>query len=235
MKQSDYPGMRADQPVDHAPVNRVREYILESGLGRDDRLPSERELARRLDTTRSSLRQALAVLEITGEIVRHVGRGTFVKSVGNDRTALSEFSTVTSMTNPFDVVDARLVIEPQIAYRAALRARKTDHWEIERILKEGEAVRDPVAAQKKGDTLHRAFAIATHNPLLLAVFDSVYRVRAATSWGQLLPNMMSPEHLSELWRQHRTIAQSVIDRDAAGAERNMREHVQGIQTRLGLG
>lgn len=235
MKQSDFPGIAAGQTIDYAPVNRIREFILASGLGRDDRLPPERELAKRLDTTRSSLRQALAVLEITGEIVRHVGRGTFVKSVGGDPAALSEFAAVTSMTNPFDVVDARLVIEPQIAYRAALRARKTDHWEIERILKEGEAIRDPVAAQKKGDALHRAFAIATHNPLLLAVFDSVYRVRAATSWGQLLPNMMSPEHLSELWRQHRQIAQSVIDRDASAAERHMREHVQGIQTRLGLG
>lgn len=235
MKQSDYSGMQKDQAIDHAPVKRVRTFILESGLGRDDRLPPERELAKQLDTTRSSLRQALAVLEISGEIVRHVGRGTFVKSVGADRTDLSEFSAVTSMTNPFDVVDARLVIEPQIAYRAALRARKTDHWDIERILKEGEAIRDPVAAQKKGDALHRAFAIATHNPLLLAVFDSVYRVRAETSWGRLLPNMMSPKHLSELWRQHRTIAQAVIDRDASAAERHMREHVQGIQTRLGLG
>lgn len=226
--------MNATEGVNRAPVTRVREFILEAGLGRDERLPPERELAVRLDITRSSLRHALAVLEVTGEIVRHVGRGTFVKSIGGDPSGSSEFSIVATMTNPFDVIDARMVIEPLIAYRAAMRARRVDHWEIEKALREGEAIKDPIAAQKKGDALHRAFATATHNPLLLAVFDAIYRVREATNWGQLQPNMMPPEQLSELWRQHRNIAQAVIDRDAPAAEKHMREHLQRIVTQLGL-
>jgi DNA-binding FadR family transcriptional regulator len=220
--------------TDRAPVALVRDFILESGRGRGDRLPPERELAKQLAVTRSSLRQALAVLEVTGEINRHVGRGTFVKSISPDDVSASEFSLVASMTSPYDVIDARFVIEPHIAVRAAQRARKIDHWEIERLLREGEAIRDPQASQKKGDALHRAFAVATHNPLLLALFDAVYRVREATSWGLLHPNMMPPAQLFELWRQHRAIAEAIAERNAPEAERRMREHVQAIQDSLQL-
>jgi DNA-binding GntR family transcriptional regulator len=46
--------------------------------------------------------------------------------------------------------------------------------------------------------------------------------------------MMPPERLSELWRQHRGIAEAIADRNAPEAERRMREHVQGIQDRLQL-
>ncbi|MBO0769945.1 MAG: winged helix-turn-helix transcriptional regulator, partial [Actinobacteria bacterium] len=55
------------------------------GLGPGSRLPTERQLAQDLATTRTSVRHALAVLEADGWISREVGRGTFLRGVPGGR------------------------------------------------------------------------------------------------------------------------------------------------------
>ncbi|HWG65356.1 MAG TPA: FCD domain-containing protein [Streptosporangiaceae bacterium] len=62
---------------------RLAELILaesaRTGLGPGSRLPTERQLAADLGASRTSVRQALAVLEAQGRISREVGRGTFLR------------------------------------------------------------------------------------------------------------------------------------------------------------
>ena len=62
---------------------RLAELILaesaRAGLGPGARLPTERKLAADMGATRTSIRQALAVLEAEGHISREVGRGTFLR------------------------------------------------------------------------------------------------------------------------------------------------------------
>ncbi|MDO7560649.1 MAG: GntR family transcriptional regulator, partial [Paracoccaceae bacterium] len=64
-------------------VSCLRNFILDGGYVRGDRLPAERELTERLGLTRSSLRKALDVLENEGALWRHVGKGTFVSQEAN--------------------------------------------------------------------------------------------------------------------------------------------------------
>jgi GntR family transcriptional regulator len=56
----------------------LKEQIESGGWKPRDRLPSEAELARRYAVSRVVVRQALAILEDDGQIVRIQGRGTFV-------------------------------------------------------------------------------------------------------------------------------------------------------------
>ena len=59
-------------------VDRLGEFVIRTNLAPGARFPPERELASRLGVSRSSLRQALAVLEAQGFIeVRH-GGGAFL-------------------------------------------------------------------------------------------------------------------------------------------------------------
>lgn len=55
------------------------------GLRPGSRLPTERQLALDLGTTRTSVRHALAALEADGQISREVGRGTFLRGVPGGR------------------------------------------------------------------------------------------------------------------------------------------------------
>src|SRR5918994_6822716 len=56
----------------------LKEQIESGGWKPGDRLPSEPELARRYAVSRVVVRQALAILQDDGQIVRIQGRGTFV-------------------------------------------------------------------------------------------------------------------------------------------------------------
>jgi GntR family transcriptional regulator len=56
----------------------IREYIEHGNALPGDQLPSEPDLCRLFDVSRTVIRQALRSLESEGLIVRHKGRGTFI-------------------------------------------------------------------------------------------------------------------------------------------------------------
>ena len=63
---------------DHSALTQLRAYLAQNDYPADGRLPPERKLCEELGVTRTSLRKALATLELEGQIWRHVGRGTFI-------------------------------------------------------------------------------------------------------------------------------------------------------------
>lgn len=66
-------------------VEKLRNMIDEDGLLPGDKLPSERELAERLNVGRSSVREALRSLELLGLIGTRRGEGTFIKDFQEHR------------------------------------------------------------------------------------------------------------------------------------------------------
>lgn len=68
----------AAQPLYSTIASQAEELIASGQWRTGDRLPPERELCRRFDVSRATLRQALAQLEDRGLVTRHQGRGTFV-------------------------------------------------------------------------------------------------------------------------------------------------------------
>src|SRR5689334_10396174 len=108
---------------------------IESGEWTDGyRLPPERSLAADQGLARNTLRQALAALEQKGLIVRQVGRGTFVRA--ESRPAPTD-GLLAKMRNasPVDLIELRLIIEPQAAVLAATRASAEDLASIEAALR----------------------------------------------------------------------------------------------------
>jgi DNA-binding FadR family transcriptional regulator len=65
-------------------VKRIEADILAGRIRTGERLPAERELKRRLNTSRSALREALRVLEHKGLIEMRLGKagGAYVRRVG---------------------------------------------------------------------------------------------------------------------------------------------------------
>ncbi len=62
-------------------------HSLRVGLGQDGKLPTERQLAKDLGVSRSSVRYALAILQAQGRLSREVGRGTYLHGASATRTA----------------------------------------------------------------------------------------------------------------------------------------------------
>lgn len=215
-------------------LEKIRSYLQGAGFSEGARLPPERELAERLDMSRGALRQALAVLESSGEIWRHVGKGTFLGQQ-HPQTEDALARNLARQSNPVEVIEARLVLESKLAALAAIRGSEKSFSGIACLIEDGRAQRTAAQSQKMGDEFHHAVARAAGSSLLLALFESVFRVRGLTSWGRLRPAIATLEELSHVWDEHEEIFEAIRSRDAHEAARRMHMHIESIQKRIALG
>lgn len=211
-------------------LSALRESIDQGRYPQYARLPPERDLAVELGVGRSTLRKALGLLEAEGRIWRHVGRGTFVG--GRPVTRQADLSTVAGRTNPEEIMEARLHIEPRNAALAAHRASLDDIQHIEACLAKGARARDEHEHELWDGAFHRAIAHATKNQLLIAIFDAVNAVRTQNEWGELRRARLGPERCRITIREHRVVFQAIADRDAARAEMAMFRHIESVRTSM---
>lgn len=208
-------------------VHRVRVFIQEHGYALHDRLPPERQLAESIAVSRAQLREALASMESSGEIWRHVGKGTFISALGVTQS-IGCVPQLAKLTTPMEIMEARLFLEPKLASLAAIHASEIAIAEIESFLKKGLTTSDIVASQGFGDDLHRAIARAAKNSLLLSMFETIYAVRDATNWGRLKPTRQTEAALALQWQQHKAFVNTIRERDPPAAERAMRQHLEYV-------
>lgn len=195
-----------------------------------ERLPSERSLCSELGVSRSGLRKILSHLEAEDLIWRHVGKGTFAgprPAIGSE-----SFRIVTSQTNPLEIMEARLMLEPHIAATAAQRA---SFQEIERLAlcarRNHEA--NDLATNEKWDVLfHETLAIATGNSLLIALYGGISKIRLSDEWFLKKQEWITNNSWEPFKKQHAAIVQAVRDRDEDRAEKTMRDHLISVRQHI---
>ena len=100
-----------------------KQLISEGTLVPGSRLPAEREMASSLNVSRGSLRQALKMLEVMGVVSQRVGDGTYLNvSAPSILAEPMEFLILLDGISMEEIMDARLIVEPELAARAAARA-----------------------------------------------------------------------------------------------------------------
>jgi DNA-binding FadR family transcriptional regulator len=215
---------------DDSPLGRLRAYLAGFNLGTGTRLPPERELCNEIGVTRAQLRGALAKLETDGVVWRHVGKGTFVGLRPLDNRA--DVSAMTRRTNPIEIMNARLLLEPEVAGVAALNATIGDLIEMRTCLQHSRNAQSKREYDAWDSRLHRAIATATHNSLLLSLMDTLAAVRSTVTWGRLaaLPGPPAPDHHSHA--EHDAIVAAIEERDVAGAREAMRAHLKAVERNL---
>ena len=119
---------------------RIREFIGQQRFTEQERLPPERELAVILGLTRNRLRSGLKKLAAEGLVWRHVGKGTFFGRRLFPAATHLQISPLADLTNPREVMEARLSIEPELAKLAAYRAKGSDFTEIDNCMRKMDAV-----------------------------------------------------------------------------------------------
>src|SRR5690349_24329147 len=140
-----------------------------------ERLPSERDLAQRLEVGRASVREAIAALQVQGVIETRPGSGSFVAADPTSR--LPAPAGLPHDASPSDLLEARLLIEPAIARLAAERGRPDE--QCERLLAAMEAAADAAdpdsrSGWNRSDRLfHQRIAALTGNPVLAGIAGHV--------------------------------------------------------------
>jgi GntR family transcriptional repressor for pyruvate dehydrogenase complex len=216
----------------HLALERLRVIVDQFEREGRDQLPAERELAEEIGVGRRAVRRALDVLEAEGSILRRQGAGTFVAAAR--MPSAGEFVPLPEASNMFEVMEARLVVEPALARLAALRASPAEVARMREIAGKVAAAEDLDSRELWDGALHRTVATAAGNALFLAMFDVVDRVRQDETWRHVREALRTRGSMSLYVSQHSELVDAIERRDPVAAERVMRKHLLSLQERLML-
>ena len=213
------------------------------------RLPTERQLSVDLGVTRSSVRNALSLLEAQGRISREVGRGTFLlgrsrpsPALGRDDTTGAGQSGATPAAKaaatadfaPADVMTMRRLLEPPAMVLVVAWATAADLEEMDRCLTLGERATTFEEFESCDLALHRCIMAASHSPMLVSLYAAIEAARHGQVWGDLKRRRSSPERRSQYQADHCAIVDALRDRDSGGAVEAMRVHLARVQEHLNV-
>lgn len=189
-------------------------------------LPPESVMLEEYDVGRSSLREALRILEIQGLISIRPGRG------GGPRISEADsrvFATTTSLYLHFlratyqDVMDARLALEPVAARLVAERADHSDLHQLERFI-------HPRTSSSDEDTRWFAGASDFHTTLIALADNPVIRLMTQSLkhifTERFERSRVRPDGRTRVEEDHREIARAVLSGNAQEAEKLMRQHME---------
>jgi GntR family transcriptional regulator, transcriptional repressor for pyruvate dehydrogenase complex len=209
-------------------VERVVGYIRNEIEGRTlhpgDRLPPERDLARKLDVSRATLRSAIGYLAAMGVLTIRHGVGTFVAD-GPPEIGKSSLSMLGALHDfqSWQMFEARLILESSLAALAARRGQERDFAAMAEEVAEMFATCDDPEEYLIHDVLfHRTIARASANPILAALMETV----AAALYDARRETVKNTGNLRESAEIHREIYRAIRSRDDAKARELMEQHLK---------
>jgi len=212
-------------------LQRIELDLLSGRLGPGDHLPPERSLAVTLGVGRSSVREAVRVLEVLGLIRTNTGSGPSAGAIivalpGGGMSALMRLQVAAQGFAVSDVVKTRLILEGSVV--TELSARGSDLAASVRLLDAMECADLTEAEFLALDAaFHLSLAEAGGNQVVIATMaglrsaiEGYARAGAAglTSW---------PATSARLRLEHRAILAAVSNKDADAARLAMHAHISG--------
>jgi GntR family transcriptional regulator, transcriptional repressor for pyruvate dehydrogenase complex len=223
----------ADGRVSTEIADRIQNAIREGKVRPGEKLPSERDMAKQLEVSRVSVREAYRSLAELGLLVvkRGAEGGAFITDLDHQPVTRSlSLMLRLGRTSLQELTEARVLLEPMIARVAAQRA---DPASIERL---DDLVRKQAAAiQGEGDIrrydlqFHRLVAACTQNMPLIIVMNALADL-ALEAISQMDIGRDVNEHVINF---HGRIADAIRRGEGEAAHTIMLGHIQDVQLRLG--
>nr|WP_024966462.1 FadR/GntR family transcriptional regulator [Pantoea sp. IMH] len=192
-------------------------------------LPPERELAKQLGVSRSSVREALIALEITGWVEIRTGNGVSVMDPlpGTDAPVTEEAFSLKALIN------ARLHYEGMTAELAARNGTDDQRAELQEIA--DDLVQLQLNDEKflqEDKRFHLLIAVMTGNEVLAEMMEYLWNKRKNPRFLRLEQHFADKDFAREMNQDHADIAQAIIGRDPVQARRHMETHIRHVYDRL---
>lgn len=229
-----YGSMRTHQLV----LQWIEEQLSSGQLLVGGRLPAERTLAEQLGVSRTSVREAIRILEAMGVVRAGVGSGPDAGTVViSDPTAALgaalRLHVATSHLPVADIVQTRVLLESWAAARA--RPDAPALAEAAALLERMEDCADTAEFLALDVRFHLALADAAGNAVVSAMMGSL-RESIQDYASRLTANLPDWQATAaRLRHEHRGILSAIGRNDGAGAARLVADHIEGYYAEAGLG
>lgn len=199
------------QPIADDDLDALVEQLRQR-LSAGEPLPAERAIAEQYAVKRHRVRQALALLREQGDLEQT----RRINSAGGE--------SLIRATNPLEVIELRLALEPALARLAAVRATPL---EIARIVR---AATTPPDMQRSTADLafHKLVATASGNALAADLYSLLRKVGSDARVRVQSAAPSCPNRLAQRDQEHRAVAEAIAARDPERAEAAMRAHLNTV-------
>jgi DNA-binding FadR family transcriptional regulator len=219
-------------------ADKIAEKIRDGEFPVGSRLPGERDLAEMLNVSRSSVREALIALELSGYVEVRLGSGVYVTmpregavlGASPESAIKSGVTPLATDVGPFELLEARLLIEPEMAARATQNA---SDQQLALIREAQEAMSRGGSPNRLDRALHAAIAAACGNSALEAVVSFLRDLAEASPVYQRLDkHIVGRKAWNAARDEHERISHAILDRDPIRARHEMYAHLLAIMARL---
>jgi GntR family transcriptional regulator, transcriptional repressor for pyruvate dehydrogenase complex len=212
-------------------VEQVRELIQRLGLEPGERLPSERDLAARLGTSRAIVSQALRTLSVMGLVEVRPGSGAYVTRNPQAMFVASMDLLLRADEESADAIaELRFWLESAGAARAVEVAGAGETEEIEQAFARLESSTGSTSEWVAADTIfHAAVVRAAGNPLLGPLYEAVHTAMVSVLYEEWVESDVPPTWLQGDNRRrqvdlHRPIFEAIRDRDVDRLRQALQDH-----------
>lgn len=212
--------------------HKIRQGLLQAG----EKLPTESELVRNYDVSRTVVREAISKLQAAGLVETRHGIGTFVIASRNSPSPVLSAHELTESVDVLAVLELRISLETEAAGLAAQRRSPQDLETMRTALQAFESA----FAQGKGTSEHD---LAFHLSITHATGNRYFR-EILEHFGHLLiprnritsinTSPRDPDYLLRVNREHEEIFSAIERQDADSARAAMRIHLTNSRERLRL-
>ena len=204
-------------------IEEIKDIVKKGELKSGEKLPSERELADKLEVSRTSVREALKALTMLGLIESKHGEGNFIKS-NFENSLLEPLSIVFLLigSKNEDIIELRRIIEPEAAGLAAKNITESELRDLKEIMKELNNSLDAEICAQLDKKFHYKIAQASGNHLISTIMFSI---------SSLIEKYIDSSRIHNINKkvvklQHEEIYKALESRDSKKASEYVKKHLE---------
>ncbi len=214
----------------------IKALIMTGDYAIGSRLLPERDIAERFNVSRTVIREALIMLELEGLVEIRKGSGVYVLKLPDASPSILPLHTALLSTDygPFEVLQARQIIESAIAACAATQLTKADIAEMRKVLNdEKQTMRSGGTGEENDQRFHYLIARASQNDMLVEILEKMWQARINSPMWQKLHEHIEDKTYREQWLlDHENILTALQKRDPALARQCMWQHLENVKNTL---
>lgn len=214
-------------------ADQIARLIREKHWEEGERLPAERDMAKSLGVSRPTVREALVALKLQGLVEVRTGAGVYVRAESMEPVAIVQGQNDPG-PSPFDIIDARIMIEGEMA---AIAATSVGSAELEG-LKEAIAIMSEavesgaqrLTEREDGDFLfHSRIAAASRNTVLQSVVEQLWEGMRRPMFAAISEQAGLSKNALRAIQDHRVVYDAIAACDPVRSKKAMRRHLEQVK------
>lgn len=213
-------------------ADKLAELVKNGDVKVGARFAAERELAADFGVSRSTIREAMIALEVSGLVEIRSGSGIY--ALDPSRKMSSSIANE-DMPGPFEVLEARMLLEAESAKLAAERISNDELLQLKQLLvsmsvavKEG----DIEEAEKIDHAFHLAIITATRNGALVPIYEWLWQVRELSEVSKRFHLKLRNKGSTPKLDEHQAVCDALMQRDGEKAKAAIMAHLSKVMGRL---